>query len=212
MFTQEQLNFIKSWAKRTKNQGELAVYREIIACSDCLERFSVAQLNIIKYCAEECKRQRSGEMSVYDMVNAWNYIDLVNKGFGPLGSNPNLTLDLIRDIGQIVEPIDNKKGFRTIPIGVTDGFGGWIEKAPHHRVPALLTLLLDGYYGNGDYTDVVPNHKLAATKEDQFYYEYENIHPFVDGNGRSGKILYNYLLGRLDDPQMPPNFFGGSNP
>ena len=36
------------------------------------------------------------------------------------------------------------------------------------------------------------------------------IHPFVDGNGRTALVLYNWLLGTLDDPQKYPDYFGES--
>lgn len=125
-----------------------------------------------------------------------------------------ITLEFIEKIGQLVEPIDNKNGFRTIPIGVTDGYGGWIEKAQWAEVPRLLEHLLNSYYSGILFSDALPetNHPKAQNAEDQFYFHYEEIHPFRDGNGRSGKILYNYLLGTLDNPKMPPNFWGGSNP
>jgi fido (protein-threonine AMPylation protein) len=47
------------------------------------------------------------------------------------------------------------------------------------------------------------------------YVEYEEIHPFVDSNGRTGKIILNYLNGTLLDPIFPPNDIWGdwiSNP
>jgi len=222
MFTQEQLKEIKFAAKKTKNQGELAVFQKLLDMhKEDATVYSLVQWQIIKYCAEECKRQHSGEMSVYDMVNAWSFVR--ERQLEDWDYNYKLTTPFIEAIGKLVEPIDNAKGFRTIPIGVTDGFGGWIEKAQWQEVPRLVTLLLESYYEGTLYdpedanyyggreapTGVMP---LAKSAEDQFYYEYENIHPFVDGNGRSGKILYNYLLGTLDNPQMPPNFWGGSNP
>ena len=47
---------------------------------------------------------------------------------------------------------------------------------------------------------------------DDWYLAYEAIHPFSDGNGRSGKILYNWLLGSLDEPVLVADYFGGNNP
>jgi hypothetical protein len=226
MFSEQQLEHIKAIARKKKNQGELSVYLEIdngehMGCLACCS-FSEVQANIIKYCAEECKRQHSGELSVYDMINAWNWAYEHYHHLMIEGNVPDLMLQNIETLGQLVEPIDNKNGFRTIPIGVTDGYGGWIEKAKWDRVPFMLEMLLDSYYTGMLATDALdaangdPHyrgwHKLSQTAEDQFYYEYENIHPFRDGNGRSGKILYNYLLGALDAPILPPNFWNSSNP
>lgn len=182
------------------------------------------QLEIIKYCAEECFRQGSGEVSVYDMCNAWEYAQSIQGMIdgSPPESIPALSPDMIEHLGKLVEPAKNANGFRTVPIGVSDGFN-WIEKAQWQRVPDLLTQLIESYYAgnlapiktpvpNTDWFKVDRGHKLAQTAEDQFYYEYENIHPFVDGNGRTGKIIYNYLLGRLDNPILPPNYWNSSNP
>lgn len=36
--------------------------------------------------------------------------------------------------------------------------------------------------------------------------------PFADGNGRTGKILHNWLLGTLNDPVLVTDYFGGGNP
>lgn len=233
MFSEQQLELIKSVAHKKKNQGEVSIARSIWQNDASL--FTNTQLQVILYCAEECKRQHSGEMSVYDMILAWSIaydewntweikFDPNTSPYGPKRVSPPITLDFIEIIGKYVEPIDNKKGFRTIPIGVWDGHI-WHEKAQYAEIPRLLEHLLNSYY-EGVLFDTEPcigdpshqyhshdrEHELAQSAEDQFYYEYEEIHPFVDGNGRSGKILYNYLLGRLDDPIMPPNFFGSANP
>ena len=165
-----------------------------------------SQLNVIKYCARECKRQHSGEESVYDMVNAWNYTQI--------WWDTPLIPSMIARIGRLVEPQDNRNGFRKIPVYVGNISLGYIEKAPWERVPELLKLLLEDYYDPDlDWMNerMPPSHELSKTREDQFYFDFENIHPFVDGNGRVGKILYNYLCGTLENPILPPNFWGSSN-
>lgn len=47
---------------------------------------------------------------------------------------------------------------------------------------------------------------------DDWYLAFEAIHPFGDGNGRTGKVLHNWLLGTLDDPVLVADYFGGGNP
>jgi fido (protein-threonine AMPylation protein) len=37
--------------------------------------------------------------------------------------------------------------------------------------------------------------------------EFEEIHPFIDGNGRVGCILFNWIMGKLGDPLPLPKLF-----
>ena len=161
--------------------------------------FTPEQLNVIKYCAEECIRQgKRDPMSTYNMVNAWDYAAWY-------GDERQITVDFIENIGNRVEPIDNANGIRTVPV-----FIGY-EKRDAERLHERLEDLIKAYYdGRLDPTD--KRYRIAVTSEDVFYFEFENIHPFGDGNGRTGKILYNYLLGNLKNPVMPPNFWNIANP
>lgn len=43
---------------------------------------------------------------------------------------------------------------------------------------------------------------------DQFYQMFEDIHPFKDGNGRVGSLLWNLKMGHPGDPLHPPKFSG----
>lgn len=205
--------------------------------------FDETQLSVIRYCAEECERQQSGPVSVYNMINAWDFAEGYYYGQelwwddsdGPSSETYNkivelrenrgglplpITLNFIAQIGHYCEPRKNQykdetyRFFRKVPIFVGNGFD-MVEKAPWERVPELLERLIESYYEGllapmeGYY---VGTNEKSQTAEDEFYYQFENIHPFVDGNGRTGKILYNYLLGSLNNPVMPPNFWGSANP
>ena len=142
-------------------------------------------LKIIKFCAEEVERQRANPIAVWWMVSAW---------YDALMTYPERKLDtqFIIDLGKCVDPIANKKGFRTVMVYIGD-----------HRPPKPEVVPLK-------IKEFVKNIPLFPPEEN--YRMFEEIHPFADGNGRTGKILYNWLKGTLDNPQMPPNFFGCANP
>lgn len=48
--------------------------------------------------------------------------------------------------------------------------------------------------------DIQPVQALTAAA--YFHAKFENIHPFADGNGRTGRLLMNYLLLLLDHPPI----------
>jgi len=159
------------------------------------------------------------------MLNAYDWADWQRDGDDKLKP---ITVEFITHFGMLVEPFQNIGGIRRIPISI----GYEVRQAD--RLPERLNSLIEAYYDgrlipdhhsfNGDISknevrvctdcgkDYSAHTNFAQTSEDVFYFEYEMIHPFADGNGRSGKILYNYLLDKMDDPKMPPNFFGSSNP
>ncbi len=86
------------------------------------------------------------------------------------------------------EILINAGNFRTSNVGVGGKDGVTHVAPPYDRVPQLMSELFD-WLKNSD------EHPLI--KSSIFHYEFEFIHPFIDGNGRIGRlwqsvIVYNY--------------------
>ena len=90
-----------------------------------------------------------------------------------------------------------KKGEEVV---VKDGLGNIVHYgAPQSRVIGLLKELVEWYNKN---KDKYPALVLAVVVHNQF----ENIHPFRDGNGRIGRILLNNILIKNDLSPVNINF------
>lgn len=104
----------------------------------------------------------------------------------------HISLELIKEIHKIV--FKNSKDFagefrkKGEEVVVRDGLGNIVHMgAPQSRVISLLNELIIWYDQN---KDKYPALILASVIHNQF----ENIHPFADGNGRVGRLLLNNIL------------------
>ncbi len=113
--------------------------------------------------------------------------------------NVHISVQMIKELHRIV--FKNSKFFagefrkKGEEVAVMDAYGKLIHKgAPSKRVPYLLKELAAWYKNN---KKTYPPLVLAAVVHNQF----ENIHPFRDGNGRVGRLL---LINILLKHGLPP--------
>lgn len=144
-------------------------------------RLSDIHLAIATFCGIECEFQMSGEASVGLMVGAW----ALAQNYAEQRERP--TADDIQSIAAVVDPGKNARGFRQLGVRV-----GSDIKQDWRNVPSSVERLLEH------------GHDLSP---DEFFYRFEDIHPFLDGNGRTGQILFNWLNGSLSDPTWASNWF-----
>lgn len=85
--------------------------------------------------------------------------------------------------------VDEAGMFRSGGVGVFDGDKPIHIAPPADRVKGLMNDLF-GWLENSD------DHLLVRSCV--FHYEFEFIHPFADGNGRTGRLWQSLILGRLN--------------
>jgi len=98
------------------------------------------------------------------------------------------------------ELLENNAGFRTqAGTKLVDGFGKVVYTPPQHPNEILdLMVNLEKYINDDSVSQVDNLIKMAV-----IHYQFESIHPFYDGNGRTGRIiniLYLVQKGLLDIP------------
>lgn len=118
----------------------------------------------------------------------------------------HLSFFMIKKLHHIVfknsKPFAGKFRPKGIEVVIRDKFGTIIHRgAPANRVPGLLRELVIWYNEN---KTKYPPLLLAAVVHNQF----ENIHPFQDGNGRVGRLLLNNILLKH---KLPPVNIGLTN-
>lgn len=108
-----------------------------------------------------------------------------------LDSNPNISHDMIIDVhDKLVENIDQRKGYRMHDIRV---FKSRFKSTPFAYIKADMDILLN-------WLDKSNLHPLILAGI--FHQKFEKIHPFSDGNGRTGRMLMNYILMQNNYPPI----------
>ena len=129
------------------------------------------------------------------------YREAIYAGFARVRSQKILTLNDIKQIQQTL--VQNTAGFRTTP-GTqlkrsTDGAVIYTPPQDIMEIERLMTNL-EQFINDDSLCSLDPLIKMAI-----IHHQFESIHPFYDGNGRTGRIvniLYLVLSGLLDIPVL----------
>ena len=128
-----------------------------------------------------------------------NYIEALKKGFELINKQKLLTNRMIIEIQATLEK--NNAGLRKVP-GTTlkNNSTGEVIYTPPQDYQTIVDLMsnLEIYINDNELSDLDPLIKMAV-----IHFQFESIHPFYDGNGRTGRIinvLYLVLQNLLDLP------------
>lgn len=161
---------------------------------------------------EDLFQFESGEQpkNINDVSEVVNYIKALNYGIERLGNFP-MSLRLIKEIHGVLMkgvrggekmPGEFRKSQNWIgPKGCTLNEATFVPPPPHEAEKAM-----------GDFEKYIHNKERLPLLADcaLVHYQFETIHPFLDGNGRLGRLLITYYLywkGALHKPLLYLSYF-----
>jgi cell filamentation protein, protein adenylyltransferase len=127
------------------------------------------------------------------------YREAMLYGFHFIQKKGFLSTNAVIEIQKILE--ENNAGIRKLPgTALRNASTGKVIYTPPDNLDTINHLMrnLELYFNN--YDDIAPLIKLAIQ-----HYQFESIHPFYDGNGRTGRILnvlYLILHKQLESPVL----------
>jgi Fic family protein len=128
-----------------------------------------------------------------------NYIVALKKGFDIITKTGLLTNKGILQIQEVLE--DNNAGFRKLPgTALKNSTTGETIYTPPQNYQDIIRFManLERYINDSEIQDWDPLIKMAI-----IHFQFESIHPFYDGNGRTGRII-NILYLILEKLQALP--------
>ncbi|WNY28786.1 hypothetical protein MmiEs2_09900 [Methanimicrococcus stummii] len=109
--------------------------------------------------------------------------------------NGKITAAFIKKIHSLIMDniLENSGQFRNANVGIV---GCDLQHTPPELIEDELNELIQIFYEN------IQNQKYPFEQILIFHYRFETIHPFLDGNGRVGREVMNYLLRKEKFPQF----------
>jgi fido (protein-threonine AMPylation protein) len=124
---------------------------------------------------------------IYDLKNTEKvFLDYMD-------SKQEITNELIEEIHKnLMENIDSRIGYRIRDVKVAKAH---FKSTPGPYVLTDMKLLIKWYNKNKNKL-----HPLVLASA--FHHKFEKIHPFMDGNGRTGRMIMNLILANHDYPPV----------
>lgn len=128
-----------------------------------------------------------------------NYAAALDRGFQLIKDTGLLTNNSVKEIQRIIE--ENSAGFRTqAGTSLINQKTNEVVFTPPQSAKEIIILMqdLEKFINDSEYADLDDLVKMAL-----IHHRFETIHPFYDGNGRTGRILNVLFLtkqGLLDTP------------
>ena len=144
------------------------------------------------------------DLNMADFVNSaatkevMKYREAILTGFDSVLETRILTNNIIKQVQKVL--VGNEAGFRKVPgTALKDGNGVTIYTPPQDArdIERYMTEL-EQYINSPDADDLDPLVKMAVV-----HHQFESIHPFYDGNGRTGRILSILFLVSQDLLNLP---------
>ena len=147
-----------------------------------------AETYAILYNDNSFKIEGKEPREIYEAINHKKALELVFKN---LQNEDGFDERFIKKLNETINrDIKDTEGYRPVQVFIRGS--EHIPPAPE-KIPNLMTYFVYNY--NHDEEDVF-------TKIAKYHIEFEKIHPFEDGNGRTGRLLLNYELLKNDIPPV----------
>jgi filamentation induced by cAMP protein fic len=136
------------------------------------------------------KKSLKEHLEVIGHKEAFDYVKQL------VSENVEISEKLIKDIHYLVlaDKKDDRGVYRRIPVRI---MGAAHEVVQPYLIIPKMEELLERYKNSTE--DIV-------TKLARFHIEFEDIHPFIDGNGRTGRLLINLELMKAGYPPIDIKF------
>ncbi len=131
---------------------------------------------------------------IQGLTDAWNAAKYAISNTQEIFEDPEKTEEFALLLATLIEP-RNQKGYRRVPVTFGPGIPPAVDPG---MVPRAMQSLWMAF-----------SEQIA--EPDEWYHEFEKIHPLEDGNGRLGDIMWKIAKVRKGEEwptSHPPDFFG----